>query len=64
MTTEELARRVLEVLDAQKKFFRSRSTADLEASKALERALRRDCEEILDPQPTFFRQDDDRWAPK
>jgi hypothetical protein len=57
MTTEELARRVLEVMDAQKKFFRSRSMGDLEASKALERALRRDCERLLEG-PMLFGEGD------
>lgn len=53
MTIEELARRVLAMLDAQKRYFASRSSADLEASKALERALRRECQDLLRG-PTLF----------
>lgn len=47
MTTEQLARRVLAVLDTQRSYFRSRRQDDLENSKRLERELRRDCEEIV-----------------
>ena len=47
MTAAELARVVLTVLDAQQRYFRSRSREDLIASKQLERDLRVRCDELI-----------------
>lgn len=48
----ELAKRVIEVLDKQRDYFRTRSTKVLTESKELERALRLDCRDILaEPRP-------------
>lgn len=51
MTVEELARKVIEVLDAQRRYFKSKSAADLVASKLAERELRAACEAVLPPPP-------------
>jgi hypothetical protein len=56
MTTEELARLALAVLEAQQRYFTLRTTELLHASKKLERQLRTECERILAPgeqQPLF-----------
>jgi hypothetical protein len=54
LTVRELARLALETLDAQRRYFRDRRPADLEASKALEKKLRRAAEGALDDRPTLF----------
>ena len=48
MTARELAKAVIEVLDAQKKYFKSRTQNDLVASKQLEAALRKSATAILE----------------
>jgi hypothetical protein len=49
MTTKELARQVLHVLDLQQRYFRDRKPSTLAASKDAERRLRQAClEEISD----------------
>ena len=47
MTLPALATLVLQVLDAQKVYFRSHSTTDLIFSKGLEREMRKVAEEVL-----------------
>lgn len=48
MTSDaSLADRVIAVLDAQKKYFKTRDQKDLIASKEMENDLRSDCEFIL-----------------
>ncbi len=47
MTRLELAFAVLKVLDAQKRYFKSRDRDDLIVSKALEIALRKECGSIV-----------------
>lgn len=59
MTVEELAQRVIEMLDGQQAYFRGgRSSESLQASKKLESELRKDCKAILSPpappKPTLF----------
>lgn len=50
MDVKELAGKVLEVLDAQQKFFKGgKKQEDLEHSKALEKELRKTVKEILNP---------------
>jgi len=46
-TVEELARQVVEMLDAQARYFKSRSPEDLRASKYLESRLKADSHAIL-----------------
>jgi hypothetical protein len=60
LTREELAKLVIEVMDAQRRYFATstRSQATLEASKALEKRLRHECERILEP-PGLFSGDDE-----
>jgi hypothetical protein len=53
MTMVELARLVAEVREAQKAYFRTRSAAALESSKAMEKRLDRVVMEIL-VAPTLF----------
>lgn len=47
MTTRQLAALVIEVLDAQKRYFATRDKADLIASKQLETRLRKVAETEL-----------------
>jgi hypothetical protein len=47
MTTKELARRVVFVLDLQKRYFRDRKPSTLAESKDAERRLRQACLEEL-----------------
>lgn len=59
MTTpaEKLARLVIETLDKQQEYFRTRSSDTLRESKAMERRLRAAAHEVLHPdqaQPTLF----------
>lgn len=57
MTTGELAKLVIETLDAQRAYFRSRNAADLEVSKRLERILRKQAEDCLNAQRQLFGED-------
>ena len=52
MTTPELAKKVIEMLDTQKDFFKTREYPTLQKSKRLESELRKICTEILNPKPT------------
>lgn len=59
MTTpaEELARLVIDTLDKQREYFRTRDTNTLRESKAMERRLREKANQVLHPdqaQPTLF----------
>ena len=54
MTAEDLAAEVLRMLEAQRVFFKSRSHADLIASKKLEAALIAKCRAILNTQEALF----------
>ena len=47
-TAEDLAKLVIEVLDAQKRYFKSRTKDDLIASKVLEGELRRKANAVLE----------------
>ena len=47
MSLVDLAIAVIDMLDGQKRYFRSRSQADLIASKQAEAKLRKVCQEIL-----------------
>jgi len=47
-TREDLAKLVIEVLDQQARYFKSRSHDDLIASKMLESELRKKANEILE----------------
>lgn len=63
MTAKELAKLAVDTLDAQRAFFRAeRGTRawhdSLDRSKALEKQLRRECERILDGQPSLFGESD------
>jgi hypothetical protein len=53
MTVEELAAQVASMRSAQKAYFRTRSTGNLEESKRRERALDRVIDELL-RQPSLF----------
>lgn len=53
MTIHELARMVLDMRDAQRAYFRTRTQGDLESSKRREREIDRVVGEILSP-PTLF----------
>ncbi len=57
-TVKELAAEVLAMLKGQQTYFRDRSSANLVASKAAERAMREKCETILKPpeQKLLFEQ--------
>lgn len=57
LTRDELAKLVIEVMDAQRKYFATstRSQATLEASKALEKRLRHEAERILEGDSLFDR---------
>jgi hypothetical protein len=48
MTAPELSRLVIEMREAQRSYFRSRSSEDLRRSKALEGRVDRACREVLD----------------
>jgi hypothetical protein len=55
MTTEQLAKQVLDLLKLQQDYFQRRTPAALSCCKDAERRLRRQCENILDPpQPGLF----------
>jgi hypothetical protein len=55
MNATELARLVTRMRQAQKKWFRGdKSSATLEASKALEREVDRACAAVLEPEPPLF----------
>jgi hypothetical protein len=54
MTTIELARRVLEVRQAQKLYFRTRTHEALDESKRLERELDKLADEILMDRPAML----------
>lgn len=57
MTAEDLAKRVLDCLDQQQLYFRSKRPSDLTKSKQMEADLRRACREVLNPaerRPTLF----------
>jgi flagellar basal body-associated protein FliL len=60
LTREELAKLVIEVMDAQRRYFATstRSQATLEASKTIERKLKHECERILEPPGLSFGDDD------
>lgn len=65
MTAEQLARRVLDVLDMQRDYFRASGPRKLElidGCRKAERELRRACEEVVrsagDRQPTLFPEED------
>ena len=49
MTVEELAREILDMFEAQRKYFGDRTRENLIASKRLEGALNGKCEKILYP---------------
>lgn len=49
MTARELAELVIQVLDAQKKYFRTRKREDMIASMELEKKLREAANECLKP---------------
>lgn len=53
MTITELARLVRAMRGAQRQYFRTRSSADLEHSKAMERQLDATVAEILEPPGLF-----------
>lgn len=55
-TTESIARLAISVLDAQQKYFKSRTMVDLGASKALEQQLREMATQALAnaSQPSLF----------
>ncbi len=58
MTREELARLALQVLDAQKRYFKTKGGgagkfAALEESKALEKELRHEAERVLETRTLF-----------
>ncbi len=48
MNVKDLAKLVIEVLDAQKRYFKSRSQVDLIASKQLESELRKKANAALE----------------
>lgn len=50
MTREQLAATVLQLLDMQKDYFRTKSQDLLTECKKVERHLRKKCDEILHPQ--------------
>lgn len=50
----EFARLVEKMRHAQKRYFQTRSTFDLETSKSLERQVDRAVAEVLDDRPTLF----------
>jgi hypothetical protein len=53
----QLAKQVLNVLDLQQEYFRTRTTEKLQESKAAERKIRQACKAILNPeqnQPALF----------
>lgn len=54
MTADEIVKLVKETREAQKAYFKSRSQADLEKSKRLERLLDKEISLYLDPQPRLF----------
>lgn len=59
MTTpaEDLAKLVLQTLDTQQEYFRTKNQDRLREAKALERKLRKAADEVLHPehvQPTLF----------
>jgi hypothetical protein len=62
MTTRELARQVLEMRTAQRKYFRTRAQGDLNESKRLERELDQTVTELL-RQPGLFDQLEGRVTP-
>ena len=47
MTVEELAKQTLAVLDQQREYFRTKGKPELMKSKAMEKALRMKCEDVL-----------------
>lgn len=51
MTTEDLARDVLHLLDKQKEYFKTKEHDLLVECKTLEQALRHTCNEIIKPTP-------------
>lgn len=58
MTTQELAKLVIQTLDCQRQYFKTRSSGDLEISKGFERKLRREAEACLDSQRKLFGETD------
>jgi hypothetical protein len=55
ITIEELAREVLEMFEAQKRYFAGRGHVALIESKKLESALKKKCEAILSAQKGLFK---------
>jgi hypothetical protein len=53
LTARELAALVLQVLEAQKKYFKSRDQADLIASKQMESRLKKAAQQIMEAQLGF-----------
>jgi hypothetical protein len=56
---EELAKETLDVLNQQRQFFATKARNELMRAKAMERALRMKCEEILKPFPAGLREPND-----
>lgn len=57
MTTKQLAEQVLAMLDAQQRYFKTRSSEALAESKRLEKEMRKVCEALRDAEdesPTLF----------
>jgi hypothetical protein len=55
LTREELAKLVIETLDGQKRFFKTRADGDLVKSKDNEKRLRHEAERILEGDTLFDR---------
>ena len=49
MDVRELAQLVIDTLEAQKRYFRTRSQVDLISSKQIEARLRKSAEEVINP---------------
>lgn len=61
MTVIELAHQVIEMRDAQRRYFRTRTPAALDESKRLEKSLDETVRELLKP-PLLFSDDDNDSA--
>ena len=56
-TLEDLAAKVIAMLNAQQRYFKTHGHGELIASKKIEAALRKECEQILGVQKGLFNGD-------